>query len=610
MKKLVTLSAVALAGATVGVGSTFGWWPAEELKPQPPQVAQETPAELKIEFVQPVEAGKDSGDSQIDIIGDLPTHQPKIAFIQKLDPASGNLAKLAKELEQEASELDKKGQKEAAEEKRTVARRIREALPKVTIGIGQGPGPKWLSRVGEPGKPGHESPASAVEREIHRLHEALNTTDDPALKEKLKDSIQALKMKLQHIQANGPQSKVQHFELRDPNQGPPGHPGVPQTRHIMALGEGPGGGHPFVIEELRKVADNLQREGHPDQARAIREQIERIEKQVQEARAKQETAEPKVRDELAKARRKGRDDKNQIGTSLHIPLGMRVVSLSAADLGGTIEASLEPGDRIAISVRHQSAEVSGIIGNEQWKEVIDAARVFAVQQNRDEEESPPTRKTKLVEIALLVTPEQAQALFMAKSIGPLRLTVRNPDKPEIASGQGIHVDRRMSVSGHIELDGLQRKLSKLFPSSSIDLSSMPSGEVRIKLQAPDSKEASQILQIAHGEILIQQGNREIAKAEHPEQDHAHVSPDPNQIRGLLRALHHDITELRSEVRELRRVIKAESQDDKRDPEVRTERKDKDGEQKEINRGDQDERSSTDDLKKPVETSEDKPQLDD
>lgn len=286
MKKLVTLSAVALAGATVGVGSTFGWWPAEDLKPQPPQVAQDAPAELNIEFVQPVEAAKDSGDSQIDIIGDLQPPRPKIAVIQKLDPASGNLAKLAKELEQEASELDKKGQKEAAEEKRAVARRIREALPKVTIGIGHGPGPKGFPRDGEKGKPGHESPASAVEREIHRLHEALNKTDDPALQEKLKTAIQSLKMKLQHIQATGPQFKVQHFEFRDPSQGPAGHPGMPHSPRMMASGQGPGGGPPFVIEELRKVADNLQREGHPEQARAIREHIERMQDRMREMQAR------------------------------------------------------------------------------------------------------------------------------------------------------------------------------------------------------------------------------------------------------------------------------------------------------------------------------------
>ncbi len=297
MKKLVTLSAVALAGATIGVGSTFGWWAAEDVESSSPQVAQNEPADSKIESVTPVEAAFESEGAQIDIIGDSQVQPPKIKIVKELNPAGSNLAKLAKELEEEAERLEQKGQKEAAEEKRTVARRIREALPKVAFGVGEGkwihveqhkhphPPQKPLARESKEMRdfPPNFTPPGGVpkhlEREMHELHEALSKTEDPAVKEKLQTAIRNLKTKLQQSQANGPQITVQQFEFQ-------GQPGMPHGPRVMAFGAGPGGMPPFAIEELRKVAENLQREGHKEQAQAVREHADRLQRQAQEMQAR------------------------------------------------------------------------------------------------------------------------------------------------------------------------------------------------------------------------------------------------------------------------------------------------------------------------------------
>ncbi|MDB5340338.1 MAG: hypothetical protein JWN70_5957 [Planctomycetaceae bacterium] len=286
MKKLVTLSAVALAGATIGVGSTFGWWAAEDLESQPAQVAQNAPTDSKIESVTPVEAAFDSEGTQIDIIGDSQVQKRNTLTIN-LDPDNEKkIEQLANEIEQEAKQFDEKGQKELAEERRQLARRIRETLPKATIRFGKGPGPQWISRDGEKGKPGQEPPVTEIDRELQRLHEALGKTEDPAVREKIQERIHSLAMKLQQSRANGPQIKVQRFEFHDPRFVPPGHPDIPQHQRFMAVGEGPAGAPPLMIEELRKVAENLQREGHKEKAQAVREQIERMQRQMQEMQAR------------------------------------------------------------------------------------------------------------------------------------------------------------------------------------------------------------------------------------------------------------------------------------------------------------------------------------
>lgn len=341
MKKLVTLSAVALAGATIGVGSTFGWWAAEDVESLSPQVAQKKPADSKIESVTPVEAAFESEGAQIDIIGDSQVQPPKVVIIreepfqtelqaEKVDRLAkaaqaknltraleGALHRLREEANRtkdvtvkQALETDVISLQEELRKARAAIeiwggrpedRGVLSEVPKTDTGAvsGQSVLKKTDARFDLPQRPlqkplaretkemRHFPPSSSpsggvpkhLEREMHELHEALSQTEDPAAKEKLQTAIRDLKTKLQHSQANGPRFKVQHFEF-------PGQPGMPPGPRMMAFGAGPGGVPPFAIEELRKVAENLQREGHKDQAQAVREHADRLQRQAQEMQAR------------------------------------------------------------------------------------------------------------------------------------------------------------------------------------------------------------------------------------------------------------------------------------------------------------------------------------
>ena len=281
MQKLVTLSAVALAGATIGVGSTFGWW-AEEPLPRPDPVAQ-VQNDLQIDADVWTE-GKLEQVAPFEIVGDLQVQSPQIAVLQQFDPAGSNLENLAKELEQEANHLEKKGQPEAAEVNRTLARRVREALPRMTIRVGPGGGPE--ARPRDVQTTASEAAVKEVEKELHRLHQELSKTDDPAAKVKLHSAIHTIKAKLHESYARRPPSPAQQFEIHHRNL-EPGHHGMPHARRSIPLADGPEGAPPLVIEELRKAAENLQRAGHPDQAQAIREHAERLQQQALVMRARQ-----------------------------------------------------------------------------------------------------------------------------------------------------------------------------------------------------------------------------------------------------------------------------------------------------------------------------------
>ena len=190
MKKLVTLSAVALAGATLGVGSTFGWW-AEESKPQPDPASQ-IPQESKGEVIAPTEASNDSSGVQFEIIGDLQTKQPKKAGLQLDAAGREQIEQLAKELEQNAKELEDRNDKGRAEDQRRLASMVRGVLAGRIFEIHyrrEKIDPQRAKNATElvaaVRKYSHWSVMTGQEKGLTRLLEAIATTEDADDRKKL-----------------------------------------------------------------------------------------------------------------------------------------------------------------------------------------------------------------------------------------------------------------------------------------------------------------------------------------------------------------------------------------------------------------------------------------
>lgn len=157
MKKLVTLSAIALAGATLGVGTTFGWWAdetAEDGDKAKPKIAEKQPQDtppgelndilitptgaINVPLPQPAFEANDisvkfSDSGAVETKPAEAKSDPKIVRYRPYQYVQAKLAppafeKLADQLEQEAKELDGLGRKEEAQVQRKVAQRLRETL--------------------------------------------------------------------------------------------------------------------------------------------------------------------------------------------------------------------------------------------------------------------------------------------------------------------------------------------------------------------------------------------------------------------------------------------------------------------------------------------------
>ncbi len=115
------------------------------------------------------------------------------------------------------------------------------------------------------------------------------------------------------------------------------------------------------------------------------------------------------------------------GASISIPAGMRVVSLPT----NTTQAHsgmLQAGDRVDVMVSYRVQPPSG--GGRDYPEtktILGYIQVFATDAVRDSN-APPADGGKVAamkNVSLLVTPEQAQVLMMAQSVGTLHLSLRN-----------------------------------------------------------------------------------------------------------------------------------------------------------------------------------------
>ncbi len=263
------------------------------------------------------------------------------------------------------------------------------------------------------------------------------------------------------------------------------------------------------------------------------------------------------------------------------------------------EKPRDPGEKVSGEKKRQKALAMALYNYAQQLRAQghrDQAQALLDQANELEHHSlPSVTRSELVPKELQWNKEETKKESRPSS----------DRKSEVRNGDRILIEKEMRVHGPIKLDGLQKKLATLFPDSTIDLLFVAPNALRINLKARDEDEASRILKISAAEIRIQEGNRDLTEVGKSEQERLPVGAHQSEVQELLRALHHEITELRSEVRDLRSVIKEESRNEKRG--AKTDKEANGNEQKDKRSGDQKATETKDESKKPTE---DKPQLDD
>jgi pilus assembly protein CpaB len=136
------------------------------------------------------------------------------------------------------------------------------------------------------------------------------------------------------------------------------------------------------------------------------------------------------------------------GRSVQIPAGMRVVSVRVNDTQ-THSNMLAPGDRVDVLVTYSSRNHRGM--TTKTKTLLEYVEIFATG-NKTAVDGTKDEGTQVKNVSLLVTPEQANYVYLAERKGELSLVWRN-----IADDEQVQVaaidDRLMEeLSGTVDKD--------------------------------------------------------------------------------------------------------------------------------------------------------------
>lgn len=276
MKLLANLLLMVLAGTTTGAGTAFGWFPDEKSptpEATPPAVilsaSDANAAELEQELIRRL-AADEASDFDIQIIGDLPSSQPRAIILQALQPEPSSQRRIAEQLERvehSARELEQQGDSAEAARQRQIAQKLRAALPQVTIKIVEdSPESKMLPESMAPHR--EREQISVLERELQNRARQSQAASDPKDREQLALEIRNLKIKLDHL-------RDQARNQRQPEGEQAAHQREARERAQIR-------GTLESVAELRTIAHSLQQSGHRDQAQAIREVAEQLAHAVHE----------------------------------------------------------------------------------------------------------------------------------------------------------------------------------------------------------------------------------------------------------------------------------------------------------------------------------------
>jgi len=120
--------------------------------------------------------------------------------------------------------------------------------------------------------------------------------------------------------------------------------------------------------------------------------------------------------------------KGEHGISSTIPLGMRLFTVPV-DMTTVHSGMVRPGDRVDVMVTYKVKRL-GAPETPRSKTILKFIEVFALDRIREGEGGESNKGAKIENLSLLVTPEQAHVLALAKDLGKLQLALRSPqDKP-------------------------------------------------------------------------------------------------------------------------------------------------------------------------------------
>jgi pilus assembly protein CpaB len=137
-------------------------------------------------------------------------------------------------------------------------------------------------------------------------------------------------------------------------------------------------------------------------------------------------------------------EKGAFGLGPSIPAGMRVVTVPV-NMTTTHSGMMRPGDRVDVLVTYTIRRGGGFADMQRTKIVLEYIEVFAIDRSREGETDAAEKGTKAENLSLLVTPQQAQIVMLAKEKGKLQLALRSAEDKE--SVQIAAIDEKFLEDG-------------------------------------------------------------------------------------------------------------------------------------------------------------------
>jgi len=126
-----------------------------------------------------------------------------------------------------------------------------------------------------------------------------------------------------------------------------------------------------------------------------------------------------------------------------IPKGYRVEAVQSDAVSATGNL-LQPGDRVDVLLTVKNV---GNTANQFAKTILQDVKVFAVnEQWRPTEGNKSDESISAKTVSLLLTPAQAQVVYLAEAMGRIRLVLRNPDDNEVAATAGTDAEAILQSS--------------------------------------------------------------------------------------------------------------------------------------------------------------------
>lgn len=127
-------------------------------------------------------------------------------------------------------------------------------------------------------------------------------------------------------------------------------------------------------------------------------------------------------------------EKGVWGASADIPEGMRVVTVPV-DMTKSHSGLVQAGDRVDVLVTYKARDAQGM--TTRTRTFLEAIKVFATDNRRASEVAGESKETKVSNISLLVTPDQANLVMLATNKGQIHLALRHKGDTTVANTSAV-----------------------------------------------------------------------------------------------------------------------------------------------------------------------------